>query len=72
VYINAQNNRYWSSINLRQTSEVPLHIQKIAVYCVIAVTQTAGPIAFEQTINSEHFFGSIMEEKKTLLSDARW
>jgi hypothetical protein len=24
-YISAQNKRYWSSINLRQTFEVPLH-----------------------------------------------
>jgi hypothetical protein len=30
-YINAQNNRYWSSINPKQTSEVPLHDQKIGV-----------------------------------------
>jgi hypothetical protein len=30
-YINSQNNRYWSSINKRQTSEVPLLDQKIGV-----------------------------------------
>jgi hypothetical protein len=37
-YINAQNNRYWSSINLRQTFEVPLHNQKIGVWCAITAT----------------------------------
>jgi hypothetical protein len=25
----AENNMYWSSVNLRETSEVPLHDQKI-------------------------------------------
>jgi hypothetical protein len=30
-HINAQNNRYWSSINPKQTFEVPLHDQKIGV-----------------------------------------
>jgi hypothetical protein len=30
-YINAQNNRYWSSINPRQTFEMPIHDQKIGV-----------------------------------------
>jgi hypothetical protein len=27
--ISAENNRYWSSINLRQNSDMPLHNQKI-------------------------------------------
>jgi hypothetical protein len=52
-YANAQNNRYWSSIHPRQTSEVPLPNQKISVWCAIAATQIVGPIFFEQTINSE-------------------
>jgi hypothetical protein len=32
-YISAQNNRYWSSINPRQTFELPLHDQKMCHYC---------------------------------------
>jgi hypothetical protein len=34
-YINAQN-RYWSSIKSRKAFEVPLHNQKIGVWCAIA------------------------------------
>jgi hypothetical protein len=34
-YISAQNNRYWSRINPRQTFELPLHDQKIGVWCAI-------------------------------------
>jgi hypothetical protein len=37
-YISAQNNRYWSSINPRQTFEVPLHNQKIGVWCAITAS----------------------------------
>lgn len=37
-YINAQNNRFWSSINSRQTFEVPLHTQMIGEQCAIAAT----------------------------------
>jgi hypothetical protein len=45
-YINAQNNRYWSSINPRQTFEVPLHDQKIGVWCAITASRIVGPIFF--------------------------
>jgi hypothetical protein len=37
-YINAQNNRYWSIINLKQMFEVLLHDQKIDVWCAIIVS----------------------------------
>jgi hypothetical protein len=45
-YISAQNNRYWSSINLKQTFEVPLCDQKIGVWCAITALQIVGPIFF--------------------------
>jgi inhibitor of nuclear factor kappa-B kinase subunit alpha len=72
-YINAQNSKYWSNINPRQTSEVPLHDQKIGVWCAISAARIVGPIFFEETINSERyvsdilqpFFESITEEEKT-------
>jgi hypothetical protein len=37
-YINAQNNRYWSSINPRQCFEAPIHDQKIGVWYAITST----------------------------------
>jgi hypothetical protein len=72
-YINAQNKRYWSSINPKQTFDVPLHDQKICVWCAITASRIVGPIFFENTINSERyvtdilrpFFESITEEEKT-------
>jgi hypothetical protein len=37
-FIITLNNMYWSSINPRQTFEVPLPDQKIGVWCVIRAT----------------------------------
>jgi hypothetical protein len=45
-YINAQINRYWSSINPKQTFEVSLHDQKIGVWCAITASRIVGPIFF--------------------------
>jgi hypothetical protein len=64
---------YWSSINPRQTFEVPLHDQKIGVWCAITASRIVGPIVSENIINSERyasdilrpFFGSITEKVKT-------
>jgi hypothetical protein len=72
-YINYQKNRYWSSINPRQAFEVPLHDQKIGVWCAIIASRIVGPIFFENTINSERyvsdilrsFFESITEQENT-------
>jgi hypothetical protein len=50
-YINTQNNRYWSSINPRQTSDTP-HDQKIGVWCAITVTQIAGSIFLKHKFKS--------------------
>jgi hypothetical protein len=59
-YINAQNNRYWSSINPRQTFEVPLHDQKVGVWCAITASRIEGPIFFENTINSKRYVSDIL------------
>jgi hypothetical protein len=45
-YISAQNSKYWRSINPKQTFEVPLHDQKIGVWCAITASRIAGPIFF--------------------------
>jgi hypothetical protein len=59
-YISAQNNRYWSSINLRQTFEVPLHDQKIGVWCAITAIWIVG---------LTHIF---KKKKQQYVSDILW
>lgn len=45
-YIGAQKSKHWSSINLRETLEVPIHNQNIAMWCAVSATQIAGPTVF--------------------------
>jgi hypothetical protein len=59
-YIYAQSNRYLSSINPRQMLEVPLHDQKIGVWCAITASRIVGPIFFENTINSEWYVTDVL------------
>jgi hypothetical protein len=45
-YISAQNSKHWSSINLREILEVPIHNQKIGMWHAITAMQIAGPTVF--------------------------
>jgi hypothetical protein len=45
-HMNAHNNRYWSSINLKQISEVLLHEQKFSALCAITAARIVGSIFF--------------------------
>jgi hypothetical protein len=67
VYINAQNNRYLSSIDLRDTSDITLHNQKIGVCCAITATWVVWSILFEQTINSDWYVNESITEEKTMV-----
>jgi hypothetical protein len=42
-YTNSQNSRYWSSSNTRQIFAVPLHNQKMDVWCAITAARIVGP-----------------------------
>jgi hypothetical protein len=51
-YISTQN-RYLSSINLRQTSEVPIHDWRNGVWCAVTATRIVGPMfLFKHLFNS--------------------
>jgi hypothetical protein len=78
-YINAQNNRYWSSINLKQTFEMPLQDQKIGVWCAITASQIVGPVFFKTLLIQSSmsvtflgpFSGALRKKKKTWLFYAK-
>jgi hypothetical protein len=44
--IDTENNTYWSSINPRQSFEVPLHDQKIDVLCNNTVAGKIGAVFY--------------------------
>jgi hypothetical protein len=74
-YINAQNNRYWSSINPRQTFD-----QKIGVWCAITASRIVGPIFFKTLLIQSgmsltflgHFLTAYGRRKDIWLFYARW
>jgi hypothetical protein len=45
--ISAQKDGRWSGVNLRQVFEVPVHSQKIDVWCAITATHIIGPTFLE-------------------------
>jgi len=59
-YINSQNNRYWSTENPHQLHEIPLHDQKVGVWCAISRTRIVGPIFFHDTVNSQRYINNIL------------
>jgi hypothetical protein len=64
-YVNSQNFRYWSPLNLQQLHEEPLHSPKITVWCAIGVMQITGPYFFEDngqttTVNSERYIEKLI------------
>ena len=68
-YINSQNNRYWSTDNPHQLHEVPLHDQKVGVWCAISRTRLIGPIFFDDTVNSQRYINNILNPFFNQLTD---
>ena len=60
-WLNKQNFRFWSSQNPRETHSVPLHSEKVVVWCAVTATDVIGPYFFEDenrratTVNSENY-----------------
>jgi hypothetical protein len=80
VYINTQNNRYWSSQNSHLTHEVLLHPVKVGVCCAVSARRIVAPLFFlnetikcvryEQVILG-HFCPELTEEGRLCLVSAR-
>jgi len=68
-YVNSQNNRYWAAENPHQLHEVPLHDQKVGVWCAISRTRLIGPIFFNNTVNSERYINDILHPFFEQLTD---
>lgn len=60
-YVNKQNFRYWSPNNPMEMHEVPLHSEKVTVWCAMSGREIIGPYFFEndrgqtQTVNSDRY-----------------
>jgi hypothetical protein len=60
-YVNSQNTHLWLTKNHHTAYETPLQSVKIDVWCAVSHRRIAGPIFFENTINSEHYTVKVHE-----------
>jgi predicted transcriptional regulator len=55
-HVNSQDTRYWSAENPHNLHQVPLHDQKIGVWCAVSASRIIGPIFFDTTVNTDVYF----------------
>lgn len=60
-YLNKQNNRYWWYESFGETISVPLHSEKITVWCALSATGIIGPYLFDSTIKSSNYSAMIRD-----------
>jgi hypothetical protein len=70
-HVNFQNTRYWSAENPHNLRQVPLHDQKIRVWCAVSGSRIIGPIFFDTTVNTdvylqifENFYSQLTENER--------
>lgn len=59
-YVNKQNFRYWATENPQQLHELPLHSDKVTVWCAVSAFGIFGPFFFEEndltvTVTSQRY-----------------
>jgi hypothetical protein len=58
--VNSQNNRYWSAENPRFIHELPLHDERIGVWCAINAHKIIGPIFYDDTVHAARYVNNIL------------
>jgi len=53
--VNKQNNRQWLESRPTDTIEMPLHDQKVLVWCAISAKKIYGPYFFENYVNQHNY-----------------
>jgi hypothetical protein len=68
-HVNSQNTRYWSAEDPHNLHQVPLHDQKIGVWCPVSASQIIGPIFFDTTVNTDVYL-QIFEDFYSQLTES--
>jgi hypothetical protein len=58
--VNSQNNWYWSAENLRFIHELPLHDERIGVWCATSARRIIGPISYDDTVYTARNVNNIL------------
>jgi hypothetical protein len=59
-HVNAQNVRIWSNENPHAIHQVPLHSEKVGVWCAVSPRRIIGSIFFHNTVNSDRYINDIL------------
>jgi hypothetical protein len=62
--VNAQNVRIWSHKNPHATQQVPLHSEKVGVWCAVSARRIIGPLFFHGTVNSDSYVNDILNTER--------
>jgi hypothetical protein len=59
--INKQNNRFWSESRPLEGIELPLHDEKVMVWCAISANKVYGPYFFLETVNQYNYLKMLQD-----------
>jgi hypothetical protein len=59
-HVSAQNVRIWSDDNPHALHQVPLHSEKVGVWCALNPRRIIGLIFFHKTVNSYRYVNDIL------------
>jgi hypothetical protein len=59
-YVNSQNNRFRSSENPHVPIQLPLHDQKVGVWCAVSANHIVGLIFYERTLDAQRYINEIL------------
>jgi hypothetical protein len=60
LYVNSQNNMYWSSENPHALIKLPLYDQEAGIWCVISAKRIIGQIFYEGTLDAQPYINEIL------------
>ncbi|PNF43794.1 hypothetical protein B7P43_G09755 [Cryptotermes secundus] len=59
-HVNTQNVRISSNENPHTIQQVPLHSEKLGVWCAVSPRRIIGPLFFHETLNSDRYINGIL------------
>jgi hypothetical protein len=68
----AQTTRIWAAENPHELHQVPIHTEKIGLWCAISRRRTIGPIFFDPTVTSAVYADIVQQFVALLNEDERY
>jgi hypothetical protein len=53
--VNSKNSLYWSAENSKLVHDLPLHDERIGVWCAVSAHKIIGPIFYDDKVNAAKY-----------------